>query len=195
MRHHTARAILLAVVAGVLGGCASRTLDYLPSALVGLQDPSVHILTARWKTAPVTGSFGWGYCLFRVSPDPSIQLSAVGERLHRAMAASLTAKGLTFADSDPDLLVSYALASEAAVDEKELNNAYGDLIKAPVQAAETALNYKRGTLVIDVVERVSGHLLWRGAIMAEADLSWPEERRQERCDAVVGELLRHYPRP
>ena len=53
----------------------------------------------------------------------------------------------------------------------------------------------RGVLILDVVARKSGRLIWRGAIMAEIDLAWPEARKQERCDMAVGELLRYYPRP
>ena len=60
---------------------------------------------------------------------------------------------------------------------------------------ETQMHYKRGVLVLDVVERISGTLLWRGAIMADIDMNWPEERKQERCNAAVKALLQHYPRP
>jgi hypothetical protein len=91
--------------------------------------------------------------------------------------------------------VSYALASGAEIDDEELNKAYGDILDAPAAGEETDLHYKRGVLILDIVDRKSKHLLWRGAIMAEIDMSWPEERKQERCNAAVRELLRHYPHP
>lgn len=50
-------------------------------------------------------------------------------------------------------------------------------------------------LIVDVVDRKAKHLMWRGAILAEIDMAWPETRKQERCDAAVGELLRLFPRP
>jgi hypothetical protein len=176
-------------------GCASRTLTYQPAELAGLKNPSIHVLADRSQEAPVTGTFGWGYCLFRVAQNPSNQLAAVGERLQRAASASLTAKGLSFAEAEPDLLVSYALAADAAIDETELDRAYHGLLKEAVSASDASVHYKRGVLVLDVVARRTGRLLWRGAIMAEIDLAWPEERKQERCDAVISELLRHYPKP
>jgi hypothetical protein len=50
-------------------------------------------------------------------------------------------------------------------------------------------------VIVDVVDRKAKQLLWRGAIMVEIDLSWPSERKQERCTAAINELLRYYPRP
>lgn len=195
MKRHALGILAAAVCAVGLIGCARKTLTFQPAPLSGLKNPSIHILSDGSKGAPVTGSFGWGYSLFRVAQSPSNQLSVVAERLQRALQATLVGKGLAFAEAEPDLLVSYALASDAAIDASDLNHAYGDLLKAPVVVAETALHYKRGVLILDVAERATGRLLWRGAIMAEFDLSWPEERRQERCDAVIAELLSHYPKP
>ncbi len=188
-------AILLASAFAALIGCAGRTVAVQPASLVGLRNPSIRILTDCSRKAPVKGTFGWGYCLFRVAPQAEGQLGAIGERLHRALQATLGAKGLALVESDPDLLVSYALASEAAINDEDLSGAYGELLRAPVAAAEPDMHYKRGVLVLDVAERRSGRLLWRGAIMADIELSWPEARTQERCDAAIAELLRHYPEP
>ena len=111
------------------------------------------------------------------------------------MLAEFTGKGLVFTESDPELLVSYALAVGSDIDADELNQAYGDMIDPSFLKMETQMHYKRGVLVLDVVERTSGTLLWRGAIMAEIDTNWPEERKQERCNDAVKALLRHYPLP
>lgn len=186
---------LTAVCAAGLIGCAGKPQIFSPASIVGVSNPSIHILADRSRQVPVKGSFGWGYCLFRVAPQAESQLGAVGDRLQRAMRTAFAAKGLTFAEAEPDLLVSYALAGESAIDDADLNRAYGGLLNAPVNSPGPALHYKRGVLILDVTERASGHLLWRGAIMADIDLSWPEARKQERCDAVIGELLRHYPNP
>jgi len=191
------RTILFFVAAGVacLFGCSQKALTFKANALAGLKDSSIHIRADRAKEAPVTGSFGWGYCFFRVASAPGLNLSAVDERLHRALLTELTRKGLVFKESEPDVLVSYALASGAEIDDEELNLAYGSLLEASASDKEEALYYKRGVVIVDVVERKSKRLLWRGAIMAEVDLSWPEERKQERCDAAIGGLLRYYPKP
>lgn len=194
MKRRTFGFLAAACAVGLIG-CAGRAVTFKPASIVGMSNPSIHILADRSRDAPVKGSFGWGYCLFRIAPQHEGQIGPIGERLQRAMRAAFSAKGLRFAEAEPDLLVSYALAGESAIDDADLNRAYGELLKAPVEAAGTVLHYKRGVLILDVAERTSGHLLWRGAIMADIDLSWPEARKQERCDAVIGELLRHYPKP
>jgi hypothetical protein len=195
MKKFRIRLLMISVVTACLLGCTSDSTTLKPGLLAGLKNPSVRILVDRAQNAPVSGSFGWGYCFFRVAQIPDLNLSVVDERLHNAMHSELTRKGLVFAETEPDVLVSYALAGGAEIDDEELNRAYGDLLSAPAAGNETDLHYKRGVLVLDIVDRKSKHLLWRGAIMAEIDMSWPEERKQERCDAAIGALLKYYPHP
>ena len=76
-------------------GCAGKTLTLQPAEIVGVRDPSIHILADRSRVAPVTGTFGWGYCLFRVGQDSTHQVAAVGERLHRAMQTSFSGNNST----------------------------------------------------------------------------------------------------
>jgi len=195
MKH--ARAILLVAVAGAAGlfGCSQKALTFNAGTLAGMKNPSIHILLDRALPDTVSGSFGWGLCLFRLEQHPDLNLSAIDQRLRNALLSELTRKGLTFSEKEPDFLISYALAAGAEITEAELNRAYGGTLVAPVTGQEPELFYKRGVLILDIVDRKAKHLLWRGAIMADFDLSWPEERRQERCDAAVGELLSHYPKP
>ena len=122
-------------------------------------------------------------------------MSLINKRLHSAMHDELSSKGLIFTESEPELLVSYTVAAGSDIDADELNQAYGEMIDPILLTMQTQMHYKRGVLVLDVVERASGTLLWRGAIMAEIDLNWPEERKQERCNAAVKALLQHYPHP
>lgn len=187
--------LMITAVTACLFGCTSDSKNLTTGPLAGLKNPSVRILMDRVQKAPVSGSFGWGYCFFRVAQIPDLNLSVVDERLHNAMRSELTRKGLVFAETEPDVLVSYALASAAEIDDEELNKAYGDILNAPAAEKETDLHYNLGVLVLDIVDRKSKHLLWRGAIMAEIDMAWPEERKQERCDAAIGALLKYYPHP
>lgn len=195
MKHTRLGLFGLALVVAALFGCSQKAMTFKGNSLAGLENFSIHILADRTKEAPVKGSFGWGHSLFKVASIPDLNLSVIDERLHRAMSSGFTTKGLTFKESGSDLLVSYALASGAEIDDEELNKAYGALLEMPAATKESALHYKRGVLIVDVVDRESKHLLWRGAIMAEIDLNWPEERKQERCNAAVSELLRYYPHP
>ena len=185
----------VALIGAGLCGCSQKSMTFKGDALAGLENFSIHILIDRAKEAPITGSFGWGHSLFKVERIPDLNLSAIDERLHRALNSSFTSKGLSLKEADSDLLVSYALASGSEIDDEELNKVYGAKLEMPPAEPASALHYKRGVLIVDVVERKTKHLIWRGAIMAEIDLNWPEERKQERCNAAVNELLRYYPRP
>jgi hypothetical protein len=178
-----------------LMGCSTKPQTLSTEALAGIANPSIHIMVSEAHEPPVAGSFGWGYCLLKVPPNTGTSLSLINERLHSAMHDELTGKGLIFTETEPELLVSYALAAGSDIDADELNQAYGEMLDPSFLKMETQMHYKRGVLVLDVVERISGTLLWRGAIMAEIDINWPEERKQERCNDAVKALLRHYPHP
>lgn len=174
-------------------GCTNNLYHPETGTVAGLDNPSVRILASHSPEAPVSGSFGWGFCLFKLGEKNDVDITAVNERLHKALLSEFTSKGLIFAESEPDIVVSYALANGEEMNMDEMNKTYGDLLKMPKDKLETDMHYERGVLVVDVVDRKTGVLLWRGAIMATLDMSWPENRKQERCDAAIKELLRHYP--
>lgn len=165
--------------------------------LPGLKAPSLRVAVDQSRPMPASGSIGWGLSVFRVESGTNLNLSAVNDRLRHALRNEFALKGFTYVEKRPDYLVSYALAAGGAIDEDELNRMYGDALRMP--AAETnaadSVYFTRGVLVVDVVDREAKHLLWRGAIVAQIDLAWPEARKQERCDAAVGQLMRHFPLP
>jgi hypothetical protein len=184
---------LLLALSALLSGGAARAAD----STVGLKNPSARILVDQTRAVPTSGTFGLGMSVFRVETDSDRSLASLDARLRTALRAGFTQEGLAYAEDAPDYLVSYALAAGAELDESELNREYGELLRMP--AAETreaaTLFYQRGALIVDLVDRKAKRLLWRGAILAEIDMNWPEARKQERCDAAVGYLLALYPHP
>lgn len=195
MMKHVLTFLIVTMSIVCLMGCSTKPQTLSTEALAGIANPSIHIMVREAQEPPLTGSFGWGYCLLKITPDAGTSLSQINNRLHNAMLAEFNGKGLVFTESDPELLVSYALAVGSDIDADELNRAYGDMLDPSFLKMETQMHYKRGVLVLDVVERVSGTLLWRGAIMADIDINWPDKRKQERCNDAVKALLRHYPLP
>jgi len=166
-------------------------------SIAGLKNPSVRVLVDSSNTVARSGTVGWGLSMFRIDAGAKVDLALIDERLRLALQAGFARKGHRYVEESPDYTVSYALAMGAEIDEEELNRTYGDLLEIP--AAETTaagdLYYRRGVLIVDVVDRKAKHLMWRGAILAEIDMNWPEKRKQERCDAAVAELMRFFPRP
>jgi hypothetical protein len=156
----------------------------------------VRVVVDERASMPETGTIGFGVSVFRVEPSPDLNLARVDGRLRQALRAGLEKKGFTYTEETPDYLVSYALASGADLDEAELNRAYGEVIEGLGTGTDASgsLYYRRGVLIVDFVDRKAKRLLWRGAILAEIDMTWPEVRKQERCDVAVLELLRFFPR-
>jgi hypothetical protein len=178
---------------GRLCAAPAQTNEPLP----GFQNPSVRVMVDKAKPMPSTGTFGWGMCVFRVETVTNMSLSVIDKRLKSAMLDAFIRKGFAFAEEAPDYLVSYALAGGAEIDEEELNRLYGDFLKMPSAPAkeQDGLHYTRGVLIVDVVDRKAKHLKWRGAIFADIDMAWPEARKQERCNAAIGQLMRYFPLP
>lgn len=183
-------------LAACLIGCHTVKDANQDRAIEGVRNPSIHILFDTTRALPVAGTFGWGLRLLRVDPVHKVLLSEVEERLHRSLLGALPAEGFTFTNQTPDYLVGFAFLMGASLNEAELNASYGDLLAFPDRPETTAaLNYGAGVLIVDIVERARGRLLWRGAVKADIELDLPNDKKQARCDGAIGELLRHYPVP
>lgn len=190
------------MLAGLLGfaACSSSTNHQAVPVqpIVGLRDPSVHFIVDNTRKLPVAGTYDWGYTVFRVANLPEFDLNTADQRIHGALQNTLAARGFVKTNANPDLMVSYALASDASLDEKTLNEAYEGAVVSPPTISGNAkepAKYRRGTLIIDIVETKTKHLLWRGAIMAEIELGVSEQEKDLRVKAVVAELLKNYPKP
>lgn len=192
------QALLMLTSALLWAGCSSTTVHRESAPIVGLRNPSVHFVVDNTQKLPVAGTFDWGFAVFRVANLPELDLSVVDQRIHGSLEKTLSAKGFTKTNASPDFLVSYALANNAAIDEKTLNGAYDGMVQSPPYVSgndQKPLQYRRGSLIIDIVDAKTKHLLWRGAIMAEIDMGLTEEQKQRRCNDVIAELLKHYPKP
>jgi hypothetical protein len=181
-----------------LSACSSSTVRQDSPPIVGLRNPSVQFLVDNTKPLPATGRFDWGFGLFHVERLPKLDLSAVDKLIHESLLKTLEKKGFVKTDAAPDFLVSYALTSGANLDETELDEAYGDAAKSMPHASGNPAKpdqYRQGTLIIDIVEAKTKHLLWRGAILADIEVGLSDEQKRARCQGAVDELLRHYPKP
>lgn len=180
--------------------CSSQSVhrDVAVPPIIGLRNPSVHFIVDNTRKLPVTGTYDWGHTIFQVANLPEFDLSTADQRIHDALQKTFSAKGFVKATANPDLLVSYALAMDSGLDEKTLNEAYeGTVLSLPKLAGngQPSVQYRQGTLIVDIVETTTRHLLWRGAIKAEVELGISEDAKQQRVQAVVTELLKNYPKP
>ncbi|MDA0576699.1 MAG: DUF4136 domain-containing protein [Verrucomicrobia bacterium] len=182
------------LVGACLSGCRTTEDAQAIQPVEGAKNPSIHVLFDTTRPLPVAGTYGWGISLLRIDPRLNFTLSEIEARLHAALSAALPAEGFAFTNDAPDYLVGFAVLVGAPLAEAELNHAYGDLLHFPARHhTAPAQAYEAGVLIVDLVARDDGRLLWRGAIKADLDVDLPEDKKQARCDGAVRELLRHYP--
>lgn len=123
----------------------------------------------------------------------------VERRIRRAVEEHLVERGFTKSESAPD----FRVASHCKVDERleirDWSYAYGMRggrygYGVPVRDTEIR-EYEEGTLILDVIEESTGHLIWRGsATRILADNPTPEQSEAAIKEAVDA-LLADFPPP
>ena len=182
------------LLALLLAGCAGHQPKHATSQIPGLTNTSLHILADNTRHLPRKGTFDWGVSYFQIDNELKVDLAVLNERVHTALLRELTSKHFTLQKANPEYLVGYAVAAGDNIDEKSLNDAYGEDLKVPAKNPGTSLKYKRGVLIVDIINARTKHLLWRGAIGAAVDMNVSEEQKQQRIRAAVAELLKHFPK-
>lgn len=150
----------LAAMAIALSGCAST-----PNVRV-MSDPTADF--SQYRT------FGFASPL---GTDRGGYQSAVSQQLKTSARAQLEARGLTYVETDPDLVVNFS----AALDEKlrvqttpapPISRGYygyrvGMYSAWPMYRDETTVTpYNEGTLNIDIADARRKQLLWEGVVKA-----------------------------
>lgn len=163
-----------------------------------LENPSFHVLFNQEQPIPTTGTFDFDTKLFKIDyEEEDIDLHEVDERIVGNLEAEFGRKGLKRDTSNPDLLISYAVALDAPLSGAEFNEAYADDFPISIPDLEPGqnVNYHQGVLIVDVVDAKSRILLWRGSIMAGLSMDVTEEVKERRGKLAVNSLLSHYPKP
>jgi hypothetical protein len=119
------------------------------------------------------------------------------DRIRRAIAVQLTAKGLRQVERDGDLGVHVHARMRVDTKVEVWNtggwgygygrgwgggNTYVDVRNVPV-----------GTLVVDLVDRVKGEAAWRGVAQGTVDQDASPEQSEQRINAAVEKLFASFP--
>jgi hypothetical protein len=188
------RAIATAIATAIVAlGCHSvRTADE-----TFLHDPSFHIMVKDGTSIPAAATFEFSNQVFKIDAAGDFDLAAIERRLTGAIGAELAEKGYRRVEAEAELLVSYALAVDSPLSAADLEEAYADdfPVDFPDLAPDQQLHYHQGALIIDIVDRATRTLLWRGAIQAGVDRELTDDQRDRRAREVARVLLRHFPHP
>jgi hypothetical protein len=99
-------------------------------------------------------------------PDPAVANEITADRLRAVTEAALTSKGYKQLDNpfDADLVLTYTIVMQPETDGRLTSNNAG--CRFPLCAGSGDYNldtsrHAQGTLVLDLIERQSGRLVWR----------------------------------
>jgi hypothetical protein len=120
--------------------------------------------------------------------------SFLDKRMRAAVAAEMTAKGLTEVTTAPDIYVAYS----ARVEDKQQVSPYYNGLGYPYgygygyygRGYSPVTQYKAGTVVIDIIDARRKELAWRGTGQAQVDQNTIDEAETHR---IVNGILSTYP--
>ena len=147
-------------------------------------------------------TWGWGpdgpgtIMMARTADDDPEAMKKVAEPpIVDAVTAQMTARGLSQAPSNPDVIVTYYLLLSTSMSTQTMGQ-FADAARAwalPLfpQATQSLKILNRGSLVLDLSAK--GTVVWRGVAQAELKMDTPFKKREELLRESVRDLLRRYP--
>lgn len=173
--------VIVIVSAALLSGCSSTTVN---------SDYDHDVDFSKYST------FAWyDHSESKYKPQQPNQI--VDARIHRAIASEFLAKGLKQTAPDKaDVLITYHTSSEQKVDVYHSGYGYGygywGGYWGPYgnMPTTTVSQYDVGTLIVDVIDRGTNDLVWRG--MIQKALS-QRDSSEERINGFIKKVLRDYP--
>jgi Domain of unknown function (DUF4136) len=116
----------------------------------------------------------------------------VDAEIKQAVDSQLAAKGLTKTEDErADLYVGYQIA----VDQEKQWNAYGmgGGVRWGGMETATSSTINVGTLVVDMYDPTTKHLVWTGNATKTVDPSSNQEKNQKHLDKAIEKLLKNFP--
>jgi len=155
--------------------------------------------SSAWAVAP--GST-WTWAPTTTAGDPRLDNDILQDRLRLAVEAALAAKGLRRVDAGAPAryVVSYHVDVDRRVDVRTVPNVHAGptvcgwrgCVRGVVYGGSSVdvRQYAEGTLVLDVVDRATGKLVWQAASKKKVT---PKDAEQGKLNAVVADMTRGLP--
>jgi len=92
-----------------------------------------------------------------------------------------------------DLLIGYYLVPENALNDQDLNRTYNLTVDPSGNNSKNNINeYKKGTVIIDVIDAENNVSVWRGAVQALPSFDIPENAKRNRVKLAVEKLVDNF---
>jgi hypothetical protein len=113
------------------------------------------------------------------------------KRIIRAIEEQLTIKGMSKAATDPDVRVAYHASFDRDLQITGFGSGwfYGAGRSMSARAQQVVV----GTLVIDLIDRLTNAIVWRGMAAGDLDPAASAERRDKSVNKAVAKLFKNYP--
>lgn len=151
-------------------------------------------------------TYAWLESKGKAHSDPRIDNDLLDGRIRRSVDAELGLKGLSrVPEPEADLLVGYHVTLDRKIEVSTVDSTYG-YGRGPawgrygyggrIDVPETRVDqYDEGTLLLDLVDRKTQRLVWRGSATDRVELERHPEEREESLRAAVKEMLGSFPPP
>ena len=145
-------------------------------------------------------TFNWMQDPETRSDDPAEMSPLVAARVRNAIERELGARGISFEDSAPDMLIDYNLKVESKITSTNVGTTigfgtggYGHVGGVVVSTAPDIRQYDEGTLYIDFYRADDERLVWRGISSQVIDKHDKPERVTEQINLIVKKILVQFP--
>jgi len=112
--------------------------------------------------------------------------------LRGAVSGELIAKGLAEDQVDPDVLVAYHVGAEDKIDVSGWGYRYSDP-NAVWGRGIDVYPYRKGTLVLDVIDAKTMHLVWRASARRVIEENPNPAETGRRIDDAVEQMFQAFP--
>lgn len=180
--------IIILLISGMLIACQStpEAPYYSQRSIIQVANPSVNL--SELKSFSIVSNPN----LFHVGND--YDAVKVSYMLERELKRQLSKKGYQYISSPniADFYVTFTLAIEDGVTDIHINDQLG-LNPGFNQSSHNLNRYKKGTLILDVIERKTRYSAYRSAIQGFAHLKLTAKEREYRIGRVVSNLISGVP--
>ncbi|MEI5638824.1 MULTISPECIES: DUF4136 domain-containing protein [unclassified Pseudoalteromonas] len=119
------------------------------------------------------------------------------KRIRNAIKNQMSQQGFTLTDAaSADLLVNYHASVDTKIESDSLHTSYGarwNYWGIGWQTQTTTREYEVGTLVVDMVDKASNQLVWRGAKEGRLRKNQTPDERTESINNTIAEMLANFP--
>ncbi|HYQ73135.1 MAG TPA: DUF4136 domain-containing protein [Gammaproteobacteria bacterium] len=188
-------AVLPACVLLLVFGCSQQrpapeqgSVKALPFSVVATGDSGVDLRHAA--------TFAWAAGMTSDQSAQSPEDQRIDKLLQEAISAVLEGKGYRYSavPGESDLIVSYQVAMDEPGAAHEPPQAYGDMLQPSLHlVSPDPGRYEKGTLSIEVIDRLTGRSAWRSALQGFANLELSDTERRQRIGLMVDRMLAGVP--